>query len=182
MKQMTIPEFIEKLNKEFKFSCEIEQRSDKRIYIRIQREHLREMVRIIFKDFGAKFSIATGIDVREGIEVLYHFTFDQDGFICTIKTIAPRHDPTLNSIVNIIPGAVWIEREIYDILGVKFIGHPNLKRLVKAEFLADNEYPFRKDFDIKKFKEKHGLLPVEGSTEALKPTSKKPKTSAKRNK
>jgi NADH:ubiquinone oxidoreductase subunit C len=182
MKQMTIPEFIEQLNKKFKFSSEIEQRSNKRIYIRIPREHLIDLAKIVFKDFSAKFSIATGIDVREGFEVLYHFTFDKDGFICTIKTIAPRHDPTLNSIVGIIPGAVWIEREIHDILGVKFIGHPNLKRLVKAEYLEDNEYPFRKDFDIKKFKEKHGLLPIKGSSDSIKPKSKKSIISGKNDK
>ncbi len=157
MQRMSIADFIEKLNEKYRGGLEVQQRSEKRVYIRVPRENLKEIARIIFRDFGAKFSIATGIDVREGFEVLYHFTFDRHGFICTVKTLAPREDPKLESLVEIIPGTTWIEREIHDILGVKFEGHPNLKRLVKAEFLAEDEYPFRKDFDLKKFKERHNL-------------------------
>ena len=154
---MTIPEFIEQLKTKYPGPCEIQQRSQKRVYIRVPREHLKEISQIIFRELGAKFSIATGIDVREGFEVLYHFTLDKYGFICTVRTLAPRDDPKLDSLVSVIPATTWIEREIHDILGVNFEGHPNLKRLVKAEFLDENEYPFRKDFDQKKFKEKHGL-------------------------
>ena len=154
---MTIIEFIDKLKKKTNLDFEFQQHSHKRVYIRINREYLKRMIQVIFKDLKAKFSIATGVHIREGFEVLYHFTFDKDQFICTIRTLAPHDDPSLDSITGIIPGALWIEREIYDILGVKFIGHPNLKRLVKAEFIGENEFPFRKDFDIEKFKEKHGL-------------------------
>jgi NADH:ubiquinone oxidoreductase subunit C len=154
---MTIAEFIEKLKKSTKLEFEYQQHSHKRVYIRIERENLKRIIQDIFKGMGAKFSIATGIHIREGFEILYHFTFDKDQFICTIRTLAPHDDPSLDSITAIIPGALWIEREIYDILGVKFNGHPNLKRLVKSEFLSENEFPFRKDFDIQKFKERHKL-------------------------
>lgn len=159
MEKMTIPDFVKKLKTIYKEPFEVQQRSDKRIFIRVERENLQSICKVIFRDMKAKFSIATGVDVREGFEVLYHFTFDKHGFICTIRTLAPRDDPELDSLVSIIPATTWIEREIYDILGVKFQGHPHLKRLVKAELLADNEFPFRKDFDIQKFKGKHGLLP-----------------------
>ena len=154
---MTINEFIENLKKRTKLEFEYEQHSHKRVYIRVNRENLKQVIQDIFKGMGAKFSIATGIHIREGFEILYHFSFDKDRFICTIRTLAPHDDPTMDSITSIIPGALWIEREIYDILGVKFKDHPNLKRLVKAEFLNEDEFPFRKDFDIQKFKEKHGL-------------------------
>lgn len=159
MVKNVIENFINKLEKEYKLRLEHQQPSEKRIYIRVPREYLIELAKIIFKDMKAKFCIASGIDVREGFEVLYHFSFDKEGFICTLRTLAPRDDPTLDSLVSIIPGATWIEREINDILGVKFKGHPNLKRLVKAEFLDENEFPFRKDFDISKFKEKHAIVP-----------------------
>lgn len=158
MKVMTIDRFIEDLQKKFSVKFEYQKHSEKRVYIRINRENLKEVARIIFKDFGAKFSIATGVDIREGFEVLYHFTFDKDGFICTIRTFAPRDDPKLDSLVSIIPGSLWIEREIYDILGVRFTDHPNLKRLVKAEFLDETDFPFRKDFNIEQFKKKHNLI------------------------
>ena len=157
MEQMTIPDFIEKLKGYYKGPFDSEQPSVKRIYIRVPREYLQEIVEVIFRKMKAKFSIASGVDVREGYEVLYHFTFDKYNFICTIRTLAPKDDPTLDSIVSIVPGATWIEREIYDILGVVFKGHPNPKRLVKSEFVGEDEFPFRKDFDQKKFKEKHKL-------------------------
>lgn len=171
MVKNVIENFIQRLEKEYKLRLEHQQPSEKRIYIRVPRENLIEVVKIIFKEMKAKFCIASGIDVREGFEVLYHFSFDKEGFICTLRTLAPRDNPTLDSLVSIIPGATWIEREIYDILGVKFKGHPNLKRLVKAEFLDENEFPFRKDFDVTKFKEKHGLIPkIVSSSEDKKGT------------
>jgi len=155
---MDIKEFIEILRNKSKVEFDVQQHSPKRVYIRINRENLKQIAQIIFKDLGAKFSISTGIHIREGFEVLYHFTFDKDQFICTVRTLAPHDDPVLDSLATVIPGTLWIEREIHDILGVQFTGHPRMKRLVKSEFLEENEFPFRKDFDIQKFKEKHGLL------------------------
>ncbi len=156
---MDIKEFVEILINKSKVQIEVQQHSHKRVYIRINRENLKHIAQIIFRDLGAKFSISTGIHIREGFEVLYHFTFDKDKFICTLRTLAPHDDPVLDSLATVIPGTLWIEREIHDILGVQFTGHPAMKRLVKSEFLEENEFPFRKDFNIKKFKEKHGLLP-----------------------
>ena len=156
---MNIHTFIETLKNKSNVEFETQQHSERRVYVRVNRENLKKLAQIIFQDLKAKFSIATGIHVREGFEVLYHFTFDKDKFICTLRTLAPHDDPKLDSLTSIIPGALWIEREIYDILGVQFADHPNLKRLVKAEFLAENEFPFRKDFDVQKFKAKHGLMP-----------------------
>jgi NADH:ubiquinone oxidoreductase subunit C len=155
---MDIQEFIKILRNKSKVQFDVKQHSHKRVYIKVKRENLKQLAQFLFHDLGAKFSISTGIHIREGFEVLYHFTFDRDKFICTLRTIAPHDDPVLDSLATIIPGTLWIEREIHDILGVQFTGHPAMKRLVKAEFLEENEYPFRKDFDIKKFKEKHGLL------------------------
>ncbi len=156
---MTIDEFVGQLKEKSNTEFDVQMHSHKRVYIRISRENLITFARILFEDMGAKFSTATGIHIREGFEVLYHFTFDRDKFICTLRIMAPHDNPTLDSMASVIPGALWIEREIYDILGVRFTGHPNLKRLVKAELIGENEFPFRKDFDIKKFKEKHGLIP-----------------------
>jgi len=157
MNRMSIPEFIIELKKGYSGPLEYQQRSEKRVYIRVPRENIQDIAFVIFRKMGAKFSIASGVDVQKGFEVLYHFTFDRDNFICTVRTLAPRDDPKLDSIASIVPGALWIEREIYEILGVVFTGHPKLKRLVKAEFIGEHEFPFRKDFDQKKFKEKHKL-------------------------
>ena len=172
---MKIQEFTEILKSKSKSPFEVQQHSEKRVYIRIGRENLKDMAILLFREMGAKFCIASGVHIREGFEVLYHFSFDKDQFICTIRTLAPHDDPKLDSLVSIIPATNWIEREIHDILGVQFMGHPNLKRLVKAEFLGENEFPFRKDFDLKKFKEDHGLIPKISYFKPTEPAEKKSK-------
>ncbi|MBN2365340.1 MAG: NADH-quinone oxidoreductase subunit C [Calditrichaeota bacterium] len=179
---MTVQEFVKQLKEKSGAPFDAQIHSARRVYVRVARENLKWFAQLLFQEMKAKFSIATGIHIREGFEVLYHFTFNKDGFICTLRTLAPHDDPTLDSLVSVIPGTMWIEREIYDILGVRFKGHPKLKRLVKAEFFKENEFPFRKDFDIKKYKENHGLLPKVSyfTPDSEKPPLNKPETQTKK--
>ena len=61
-------------------------------------------------------------------------------------TTAPRQEPTVASLVPIWPGANFPEREAYDMFGIKFRNHPNLKRiLMYPEFQG---HPLRKDYPI----------------------------------
>ena len=57
-----------------------------------------------------------------------------------------------------VPAAAWIEREMTDLVGVVFDGHPEPHRLVKAEAFPDT-VPLRRDFDVAKFKEEIGESP-----------------------
>lgn len=54
---------------------------------------------------------------------------------------------TVESLVGVWPGADWLEREIYDMFGVRFVNHPNLKRILLPEDW--NGFPLRKDYDIR---------------------------------
>jgi NADH-quinone oxidoreductase subunit C len=76
-------------------------------------------------------------------EVLYHFLVN--GTEITIRTSCPKDDPSVESIINIFPGAVLYEREIHDILGIVPNGHPDLRRLVLPEDWVGG-YPLRKDW------------------------------------
>ena len=69
----------------------------------------------------------TGLDTGEELEVLYHF-WSRQGL--TLRTRCPRRGAELPSLVPILPAADWYEREVYDMLGVHFSGHPDLRRLV----------------------------------------------------
>ncbi|MBI4972560.1 MAG: NADH-quinone oxidoreductase subunit C [Candidatus Omnitrophica bacterium] len=140
------------LNKiEEKFSDKIlksEEKSSLRIYLDFQPQDIPEVARFLFRDLGLRFAIATGIDTPSGIEILYHFSFDPQGKMISLRTIIPdKKQPQIQSITPIIRGAEWIEREIWELLGVNFIGHPNLKRLLLAEDWPQGKYPLRHEHE-----------------------------------
>ncbi|MEM2083837.1 MAG: NADH-quinone oxidoreductase subunit C, partial [Nitrososphaerota archaeon] len=63
-----------------------------------------------------------------------------------VKTSIDKNNPEIDTITDIIPGASFYEREIYDLLGVNFIGHPNLKRVILPENWPKGVYPLRKEY------------------------------------
>ncbi|MFC1725892.1 NADH-quinone oxidoreductase subunit C [candidate division KSB1 bacterium] len=128
----------------------------KRAYIKVEKIYLRKVVEFMVKNIeGTRFSIATGIDTRNGIEVIYHFSFNGLPLVANLKVVAGKPFPEIETLGDIFPGTLWIEREIHDLLGVKFINHPNLKRLVKAEMIPEDVYPLRRDFNVDEFKRRY---------------------------
>jgi NADH-quinone oxidoreductase subunit C len=84
----------------------------------------------------------TGMDVAEGIEVLYHFDhFDNPGRV-VLRVLTDHENPEVPTISDIFSGAQWHERECFDFFGVKFTGHPQFRPLLMpADF---TEHPLRK--------------------------------------
>ena len=70
--------------------------------------------------------------------------FDKDGLIVSIRTLSSKPEIEMPTISDIISGALWIEREIHEMFGVDFIGHPNLERLLLPDDWEEGVYPFRK--------------------------------------
>ena len=60
-------------------------------------------------------------------------------------------DPVVDSLVPVWPGANWLEREIFDLFGVRFTGHPDLRRILLPEDWEG--YPLRKDFPVEGFRD-----------------------------
>jgi NADH-quinone oxidoreductase subunit C len=73
------------------------------------------------------------------------------------------HDPVVDSLVAVWPGANWLEREIFDLFGIRFSGHPDLRRILLPEDWEG--YPLRKDFPVEGFRD------VPGSGELFKKSS-----------
>jgi Ni,Fe-hydrogenase III component G len=124
----------------------IEQKTNNRIYLLCEAENSYAISKFLFEDVGCRFVIITGIDADNCFELLYHFAYDQLGYVITVKAfIRDREKPAVESITPFLPGAEWIEREIHDILGINFKNHPNLKRLILADDWPEGVYPLRKE-------------------------------------
>jgi Ni,Fe-hydrogenase III component G len=122
--------------------------SPRRVYFTINKDDVVPTVKFLFKDLGLRFSIATGSELPEAFEIIYHFSFDPKGEFYSLRTFIPdKKNPEIGSITPLFPGAEWIEREIWEMLGIKFSGHPNLKRLLLADDWPEGKYPLRKKED-----------------------------------
>lgn len=90
-------------------------------------------------------SAITAVDYYDYFEVVYQLISLEPNHSLVIKVRCyNRENPTLPSVVSLWRGADFQEREIYDLLGISFEGHPNLRRIVLWEGFEG--HPLRKDF------------------------------------
>ncbi|RME70041.1 MAG: NADH-quinone oxidoreductase subunit D [Chloroflexi bacterium] len=118
----------------------------------VNRQHLVEVARYVRDELGYELlSNITGVDYmgREGdrFEVVYHlYSISQpDKPVLVLKTRAPEDNPEVPSLYDLWKTCYLQEREIYDLYGIIFTGHPNLRRIL----LWDDFYghPMRKDYN-----------------------------------
>lgn len=88
----------------------------------------------------------SGVDypARHEIEVVYHLISYRLRHACILKVGVPRDNPAMPSVAGVWRTAIWQEREIFDLLGVVFDGHPDLRRILLPEDWVG--HPLRKDF------------------------------------
>jgi len=86
----------------------------------------------------------TGMDWGTDLGVVYHLRSTVFNHMIVVKIMIPdRENPSADSLCQVYPGAEFHEREVYDLLGIRFNGHPDLRRL----FLDSSwGYPLRKDY------------------------------------
>jgi NADH-quinone oxidoreductase subunit C len=88
-------------------------------------------------------------------EVVYLLLNTNSGERLTVKTHVNEPDLKLPSACPIWFGADWLEREVYDMFGIVFEGHPNFKRLLLPD--AFESFPLRKDYPVKGRGERHNF-------------------------
>ncbi|RMF45126.1 MAG: NADH-quinone oxidoreductase subunit D [Anaerolineae bacterium] len=110
--------------------------------------HLVEFATALRDEYGYDYLASlTGVDyLPEGkMEVVYHVSQSTGGAPLTFKVQVPREDPvTVPSLVSVYPGAEFQEREAWDLLGIRFEGHPDLRRILMWE--GFHGHPLRKDW------------------------------------
>jgi len=122
------------------------QHSPRRIYVKAHPKDIVAVAEILFWDLGLRFATATGAQLENGFEILYHFSFDKTGHMITVRTLLESKDnPETESITPVFKAAEWIEREMHEILGINFKNHPNLTHLLLVDDWPEGEYPLRKD-------------------------------------
>jgi NADH-quinone oxidoreductase subunit C len=98
---------------------------------------------------GLKFdylNYITAVDYYDYFEVVYMLTSLEYNRSVTLKVRCyTRNRPNVPSLVSVYQGADWQEREIYDLMGISFKGHPNLKRILLWE--GFDGHPLRKDWN-----------------------------------
>lgn len=89
--------------------------------------------------------MVSGVDYMDHLEVVYHLLSTKDGKRLIVKS---KTNEEVDSVVDIWPGANWHERETYDLVGIKFKNHPNLKRILLPEGWVG--HPLRKNYPMDK--------------------------------
>lgn len=84
-------------------------------------------------------------------EVNYHLVSIPRRARLRLKTKLSGSDPVMDSLVPVWPGAGWLEREIFDLFGIQFTGHPDLRRILLPDDWEG--YPLRRDFPTQGFRD-----------------------------
>lgn len=129
--------------------------------VAVKPEAVTDVARFLHDECGLDYlALLTAVDRPERFEVVYHLWSikDQTTEPFVLKAyITDKENPTVPSVTPIWRGANYQEREAYDLMGIRFEGHPNLKRIMLWEGFPG--HPLRKDFENRTY-----------SFEELKPT------------
>jgi NADH-quinone oxidoreductase subunit C len=122
----------------------------------VARDDILEVIQFLRDDSRCRFGClidTCGVDYperEERFEVVYHFLSPWLNHRVRVRTKTDAGSP-VPSIVGLFPGADWFEREAYDLYGILFAGHPDLRRLLTD--YGFQGHPLRKDFPLTGFVE-----------------------------
>jgi Ni,Fe-hydrogenase III component G len=108
-------------------------------------------VSFIHDRLGGRFITSVGADTRTltGMyQVTQLFALDEDKVFLVLNVEINPAQASIPSVVDIIPGVAWAEREVFDMIGVEPLGHPDPRRLVLPDDWPENVHPLRKDFKV----------------------------------
>lgn len=120
----------------------------------VQADRLVDFARRLRDDFGYDYlNSLTGVDyiAENQMEVVYHASRTTGGAGVLFKVQVPRDNPVVPSLTGIYRGAEFQEREAYDLLGIRFTKHPDLRRILTWEGFAG--HPLQKDWKEPFFEE-----------------------------
>ena len=119
-------------------------------WVDVPLEKLKDIVKML-KDKGySHLTTISGVDLinENKMALIYHLVpYEIKGYpLLCVRTYLPRDNPVAPSVVDIFKVALVYEREVYDLLGIRFDGHPNLSRILLPRDIPEGYHPLRKDF------------------------------------
>lgn len=122
----------------------------------VKRDKFLPLCKSLYRDYGFTYLVdITAVDYLryktpryEVVYLIHSFGEKYDRNIrLRIKVELKNNDTTIETVTGIWKGADWLEREVYDMFGIKFAGHPDMRRILMPEDYP--LHPLRKDFDVR---------------------------------
>lgn len=113
--------------------------------IEIDRGDILEVCFYLKEELGFDhLSCISAVDWRDRFECVYHFARYEEGTMLQVNAVIPHDDPKIESLCKLWNSANFHEREAYDLMGIVFEHHPDLRRILLPE--ESKFFPLRKDF------------------------------------
>jgi NADH-quinone oxidoreductase subunit C len=139
--------------------------------IYVDREHLTDVLRTLRDDRSLQFALladVTAVDLLPAeprFEMVYHLAClgaafgDAPARRLRVKVRVPGTDPRVATATGVFPGAGWPEREVFDLMGISFDGHPDLRRILTPDDWQG--HPLRKDYPVQVRKDTAAWSPLQ---------------------
>ena len=119
----------------------------------IARDDIRAVAKIV-QDSGYNFlEDVTAVDwypSKPRFQITYHILSHLRKERIRLRVLVPDDDPVIDSITSVWPSANFYEREVFDLFGVRFSGHPNLRRIMMPDEWEG--HPLRKDYPVEGYR------------------------------
>ena len=133
-----------------RFGCEVQEFRGE-VSLIVSPEHLVDLVQALRDDFSFEQLVdVTAVDYypqeAPRFHVIYHIRCIRLGLVLCLRVPLDGNAPSLGTVEGVFPGANWYEREVFDMFGVTFNGHSDMRRIIMP---ADWQgHPLRKDFPV----------------------------------
>jgi NADH-quinone oxidoreductase subunit C len=150
-KQELLNMIAQKLNEQFPGALENSEMSYDFPVFYIQKDKIHEVLSLLKNDTEFDFHFLTDLtgfqtaDEKQ-LAVIYHLHNMPKNYRVRVKTFFDINKPEIPTATDLWAGANWMERETYDFYGVKFKGHPNLKRILNVDEM--DIFPLRKEYPL----------------------------------
>lgn len=117
--------------------------------IKVPRDNLLDAARSLRSEGFDYLSFITEVDWQDRLELIYHlfaYDFHEQPLGVILRTELPRETmPAVASVTTVWPGAEFMEREAFEMMGIRFLGHPDLRRILLPDDFVG--FPMRRDYE-----------------------------------
>ncbi len=127
------------------------KRERKSLWIDVKRDKLEEIIQVLVDNSPEfpHFCVASSSDMGETVEVIYHFTINYgkplEELQINFKVILPKKDLWIPTLTKIVPGTLFSERELHEMMGIEIKGLKDTRHLFLTSDFPKGVYPWRRD-------------------------------------